>query len=60
LAAQYLEQAEGFSHTANHSVAAYVAALVFGALEPTADSMNAFRTERRAQGRLLAAVVGLD
>jgi len=58
-AAQYLAQAEGFARAANHAVAAYAAALVFGALEPSADAMSGFRAERREQGRLLATAVGL-
>jgi hypothetical protein len=58
-AAQYLAQAEGFARTANHAVAAYAAALVFGALEPAGNAMSAFRAERREQGRLLASVAGI-
>ncbi|HKU43035.1 MAG TPA: hypothetical protein VJR89_32975 [Polyangiales bacterium] len=58
-AAQYLEQAEGFARAGNAAVAAYAAALVFGALAPAAGAMTAFRTERREQGPVLADVLGL-
>ena len=58
-AAQYLEQAEGFARAGNAAVAAYAAALVFGALGPEADAMQGFRSERREQGLLLASILGL-
>jgi len=58
-AAQYLEQAEGFGRAANDAVAAYAAALVFGALAGADAAQSAFRTERREQGRLLATLVGV-
>ncbi|HKP63804.1 MAG TPA: hypothetical protein VJV78_44020 [Polyangiales bacterium] len=58
-AAQYLEQAEGFAAAGNTAVAAYAAALVFGALGPAHDAMSAFRAERREQGPLLASILGL-
>jgi hypothetical protein len=58
-AAQYLEQAEDFAKAGHHPVAAYAAALVFGALVPATDAMSAFRSERREQGELLASVLAL-
>ena len=59
LAVQYLEQAKLLADAANHAPAAYAAALVTGALAPVAQAMAAYRAERQAQGRLLAAALGL-
>jgi len=56
---QYLEQAETFARAANTAVAAYAAALVFGALGAAGAAMSDFRSERREQGRLLATLIGL-
>jgi len=56
-AAQYLNEAEKFAHTENVVVAAYAAALVFGAAVGSA--MEGYRAERLQQSMLLASAVGL-
>jgi hypothetical protein len=59
LAAQYLAQAKELAGQVHPVVVAYICALAFSAVEPTADPMTAFRRERHEQARLLATSVGL-
>jgi hypothetical protein len=59
-AQQYLKATEQFAHQNKPALTAYSAALVCSALGTPDEQMALFDSERRAQGQLLAAAVGIS